>query len=463
MNPNKQISINSKIIIFFVLWGILLMILLGDLLIAMTSERALGELQNRRYQSRILAEELRRSSDDLTRMARTYVVTGDPRFLSYFKQIVAIRDGRALHPEHYENIHWDFVTANKDYQFKTAHQLSIIDEMKTLNFSKMELALLIEAKQRSDDLIKMETQAFKLMQGLYLAEDGVYSPNQKLAREILFSDDYHQEKAAIMEKINTFLTLLHDRTIKEVELRTSLQTKYLGIALLLAFSLFLQSAMGYWFFRKDVAKPLKNLFIWIRAMKSGKYHFDPEPYKNDEIGLLAHTFSDMAEQVSKQIHNLEYVSRTDPLTKLNNRITLNEALQREMSRFERYGTRCSVFILDIDHFKKVNDRFGHLTGDKVLTELADILSNRMRKQDVLGRWGGEEFLIIAPHTDLSNARTFAELIRKSIDQHQFDEVGHITVSIGISEFKTGASIKDVINNADKSLYKAKAGGRNRVG
>ncbi len=459
-------SITKKTIRCFSVLMSLLLVLLVNLWFIFNNGQTLNRLQKRRYESRLLAEEFRRSSDDLTRMARTYVVTGDPRFLEYFKEISAIRDGKSPRPENYQNVYWDFVSAQENYQGKFGKKISLGDQMRALHFSKVELDMLQEAKKHSDNLMKLENRAFNALQGLYQDDEGAYSvkgnPDPVLARTIVFSEEYYQAKFRIMKKVNQFYELLDSRTEREVRHVAKRQKGYLANALVLSIVIVGMGFLGFRSIRRDVIRPLNNLSEWIKQMHDGKYNFDVREFKNDEIGRIAHAFVDMASQVSSNICNLEQVSQTDPLTQISNRIALDKVLLNERYKFDRYGTPCSIMIIDIDHFKQINDRYGHPVGDKVLKEISQMLTNTTRKTDMPGRWGGEEFLIICSGTDLTGGRALAELLRKRIANHEFEVVGHITVSIGVSAFEYGKSVEDTVEDADKLLYKAKNEGRNRV-
>ena len=160
---------------------------------------------------------------------------------------------------------------------------------------------------------------------------------------------------------------------------------------------------------------------------------------------------------------LERLSGIDRLTQIHNRLTLDKVLQDELTRSARYGTDFSVIILDIDHFKKVNDNFGHLIGDRVLMELADMLKRNVRIGDTLGRWGGEEFLIILPQTGPESALLVAEKIRSLVETTKFTEVDQITCSLGVSSFRNGDDPHKLLYRADEAMYDAKNHGRNRVG
>lgn len=155
-------------------------------------------------------------------------------------------------------------------------------------------------------------------------------------------------------------------------------------------------------------------------------------------------------------------SVTDPLTRIFNRYKLEETLAAEERRASRYGAGFSVIMADIDHFKAVNDSFGHPTGDKVLEEIAAELRGHTRTTDILGRWGGEEFLIICVHTRIEVAIGLAELLKRRIAQRRFANIGGLTVSFGVAAFEPGDTANAVVARADAALYAAKRNGRNRV-
>lgn len=160
---------------------------------------------------------------------------------------------------------------------------------------------------------------------------------------------------------------------------------------------------------------------------------------------------------------MEVIAQTDPLTNLFNRVKLDEELKIELYNVQRYNTEVSVMILDIDYFKKVNDKYGHNVGDTVLIEFANILKSSVRKSDIVGRWGGEEFLIISPETKKDDMIKLALKIKDSVEAYNFSIVGHKTASIGVTQIKKeDSSPKTFIQRADEALYVAKANGRNKV-
>ena len=178
------------------------------------------------------------------------------------------------------------------------------------------------------------------------------------------------------------------------------------------------------------------------------------------IGILGIS-TDITFQKSLEEKALK-LAKTDVLTGLANRLELDSVLSDEIERLKRFHRPLSVIMIDLDHFKKVNDNYGHLIGDKCLTKVAEVLKNNARMVDTVGRWGGEEFLIICPETDLNGALKLAEKLRRLIEDNMFPEVKHITGSLGVTTFITGDTLETIINRADQALYNAKESGRNRV-
>ena len=156
---------------------------------------------------------------------------------------------------------------------------------------------------------------------------------------------------------------------------------------------------------------------------------------------------------------------TDSLTRIMNRRGITVGLLDAMAQAERYRTPLTVAMADIDHFKQVNDTYGHEAGDLVLKDVAAILSDALRMPDKVGRYGGEEFLVILPHTGLTQARKIADRIRASVSKWDFDlgsKKIRMTISIGVCQFKSGEDLEQFLSHADKALYDAKKGGRNLV-
>lgn len=176
----------------------------------------------------------------------------------------------------------------------------------------------------------------------------------------------------------------------------------------------------------------------------------------------------ISDHYQKMMHDLNLAlrdtSNQDALTGLANRRPVVERLREEAMRFTRYQRPFSVAMLDIDHFKQINDLYGHEIGDKVLVEVARVLRSEVRDQDLCGRWGGEEFLILMPETPQDAARGVVERVRAAIERLQVrvdEQAISVTMSIGLAQHAQGGTYSDTINRADSALLSAKRGGRNR--
>jgi diguanylate cyclase len=164
-------------------------------------------------------------------------------------------------------------------------------------------------------------------------------------------------------------------------------------------------------------------------------------------------------EMAEVMHRLAH---TDPLTGVANRRELYSELRKETEESERYERPLSVIFFDLDHFKGVNDAYGHDCGDNVLCEVVRSVESVLRATDRLGRWGGEEFVVLAPETDLREASRLAERLRVEIASHRYRSAPTVTASLGFAEYEAGDTPETLIKRADQALYKAKILGRNRA-
>ena len=201
--------------------------------------------------------------------------------------------------------------------------------------------------------------------------------------------------------------------------------------------------------------------------------FDSEPLAFDARALdaLAETGRRLALELDlsrervdshERFTALSRLALTDPVTALANRRGGEEALAREVARARRTGSPLSLVLFDIDRFKNINDRAGHAVGDRVLRGISEILSASQRGSDLAMCWGGEEFLVLLPDVGLAGARIFAERVRENVQNLAVADAGRITVSAGVSELVGDEDPAVALARADANLYRAKAGGRNRV-
>ncbi|MGQ4277217.1 GGDEF domain-containing protein [Pseudidiomarina sp. E22-M8] len=173
-----------------------------------------------------------------------------------------------------------------------------------------------------------------------------------------------------------------------------------------------------------------------------------------------------ARTVSSASRKLNRLASTDSLTLLHNRRHLTELAEAEMTRAERYKKPLSILLIDVDHFKLINDIYGHPKGDQVLQHLAKLIRLELRQHDLIGRWGGEEFLIVLPETDIVTAEQVAERIRIAINSYNWrDNLNKdlsVTLSVGVSQLAANETFNRIVSRADKALYISKSSGRNRV-
>lgn len=206
------------------------------------------------------------------------------------------------------------------------------------------------------------------------------------------------------------------------------------------------------------SKDGRRLDIWV--------HGTTIKYEGKWTSLILITdytkMSKIGEKIAKERDNLRYLSEHDSLTGLYNRRKFEGELDRCINLSYRYKRDLSLLMFDIDYFKKINDGYGHIIGDGVLSELANFIKSFLRTPDVFARYGGEEFMVIMPETNINNAVNVAERLRENVEDHKFKNINSLTISIGVSEFKENDGSESFLERVDKALYMAKNKGRNRV-
>jgi len=180
------------------------------------------------------------------------------------------------------------------------------------------------------------------------------------------------------------------------------------------------------------------------------------------IKISSRKDSELHRLIDERTHELEELSITDQLTSLYNRRKIDKILHSEIEQAKRYHHSFSLILIDIDYFKKVNDTYGHQTGDDVLQDISLLFLSHIRKSDLVGRWGGEEFLIISLEKDSEKVFQFAEKLRLLIESHSFKKTGQLTCSFGIAHFQQEDTLESLLERTDNALYGAKAAGRNCV-
>lgn len=228
-------------------------------------------------------------------------------------------------------------------------------------------------------------------------------------------------------------------------------------------------------FEKDCVKQFENYYVYIVRCQNApwtmaimvpiwKVFLKASLYTMPLILIgvfMVLTLYEMAKRKEAE-KELLYQATKDSLTGIYNRRFIMDALNQEVSLALKSEQSLSLILLDIDFFKKINDNLGHSKGDEILADVSSILKSGIRNTDILGRWGGEEFIILLPSTEAKHAYQIAERLRKTISEHNFDIPWSVTCSFGVAMFSKNLTVGELINNADKALYEAKNSGRNKV-
>jgi two-component system, sensor histidine kinase and response regulator len=287
-------TIRKMSYIFYFVTGVLISLLTLFIALRFSERWELDNAQNVRYASFLVADELRQSSDDLTRMARAYVATGNPKFERMYFDILAIREGDEERPLHYDRGYWDLAVGDGGFQPGPGRKISLRSRMEELGLTAAELARLEKAKSSSNLLMKQERRAFDAMKGLFLGPAGEFNvkgtPDPQLARGLLHDENYHAAKAEIMRLVNEFDDLLDERTLHAVVTAERRSTFYAyGIFLTLAFFM-VWLALSYRVVRRKV-QSLVQLEDETRNIKEADQVSQFRIDSNDEIGSLSRAFT----------------------------------------------------------------------------------------------------------------------------------------------------------------------------
>lgn len=357
-------------------------------LLAATSER---------YLQMEAADRLRHSSDDLTRMARTYVVTGDPGYKDSYYETLAIRNGEIPRPQHYQGIYWDLLEPLRSARHPRGETVSLDSIMHTLSYSDEEMALLERSEASSNDLVELEVEAFNAMEGRFRDAAGEYThesqPNQALAIRLLHSDDYHQAKHKIMLPIDEFMMQLDLRTEARVEamvqhVNNNLSYQNVAIVVFVLFNLFV-----FFLFNQRVIRPIRSITREVMRQQETNTPFSlHHPYK-DEIRVMVEQFKSMDEQLRSASKSADQANRAKSAflanmshelrTPMNAIIGYSEMLQEEA---EELGDQ--EYIPDL---KKIHSAGRHLLAlindildlSKIEAGRMDIYLERFELQDML--------------------------------------------------------------------------------
>ena len=326
------VKLKTLLALVFISVGVLLLLLVSNSFISRKKANELAEAQVQKYHSYQLADELRQSSDDLTRMARTYAVTGNEKYQKFFNRILTIRNGETPRPQDYNDIYWDLVTGDAEQDSADAgEKISLESRMLSAGFTVQEFALLKDSQNQSDSLVKLENIAMHALKGEF--DDGTGSfqvkktPDQPLAIQILHGQQYHVAKAKIMKPLRDFTQMVNQRTSILVSGLQNEVHRRVQLGLVLALALLGLLSIGYTVILRLVLRPIRLLSLAVQQLEQGKFAEIQSIRGVRELNQLVTAFNQMA----SILHQREKEKET-ALTDLGEKAT---ALEKEKGRTEK--------------------------------------------------------------------------------------------------------------------------------
>jgi methyl-accepting chemotaxis protein len=290
-------SIRATFLAVFLILVALLLAIVSTALLTARAQRDATDRERLRFESWKLADELRQSSDDLTRMARTYVETGDPVYERYFNDILAIRNGEQPRPDGYEGIYWDLVIAAGGRGSVSGPRVALEQRMRDLGFTEQEFGKLREAQSRSDGLVRMEEVAMNAVKGLYADEDDAFTvrraPDPEMARQLLHGREYHLAKARIMEPIREFFELLDARTSGEALAAQAAARRHARTTLILTVVTTIVALGAFLLLQRRTVAPIGTMVERLKDIAEGEGDLTRrvDESARNELGELASWFN----------------------------------------------------------------------------------------------------------------------------------------------------------------------------
>lgn len=309
MNINNTMKLVFGVIALGIIISVVTVLQLNGLL------QKVDDMAQVRYHSYQAADELRQSSDDLTRLGRTYVLTADDTYEKMYMDILAIRNGQKPRPENYHTIYWDLVLSYGQKPKPDGQRISLQQMMENLGFTQSEFKLLKQAQQNSDALVNMEVKAMNAVKGLYPDSSGNYTkkgePDLAMAAALLHSKEYHQEKAKIMAPIDTFFQELEARTNRQFDMAAQeVQTTVL-IGNISLIAVFVIAIVGYVLVNRRVVKPIDQMATLLQQVDTNSdLTLRVDDKSNNELGIIGNTINKVLVSYAKTISKINQVNAT---------------------------------------------------------------------------------------------------------------------------------------------------------
>ena len=435
---------------------------IGAAIMSNRSSALADETAAKRYQSYLLADELRQSSDDLTRLARTYVATGDAKWEKQYLEIVDIRNGKLPRPQGYERIYWDFRAAGAENMRSTGETVALLDLMKREGFSDDELSKLAEAKANSDDLVRTETIAMNLVKGLYEDGKGGFTrqsePDKAKALEMMHDLAYHQYKAKIMKPVDEFLVLLDHRTSAELAAAVAAQQRWSQLVVASTALLIVVLFTGLLYLRRRTSAVLVDVSRAASGIAAGRLDQDIDVGVAGEEGDLLRTMSSMQNQLLGVVGAIR--SGADSVATASSQIAQGNqdlsqrteqqasALQETAATMEQLGTTVRN---NADNAKQANQlaqgassvaaQGGEVVG-KVVTTMQGISDSSRKIGDIIGVIDG-----IAFQTNILALNAAVEAARAGEQGRGFAVVASEVRSLAQRSAEAAKEIKSLIGRS----------------